>query len=102
RAQTRRHRPRAEDAGPARPTQTRTRELGVGAQRRARTGCVTPKVTRGGEGEGGNREVPSLLIVGACGDMRAAEADWNTSEGGGSRAKHGFARGSEPKASDAA
>jgi predicted short-subunit dehydrogenase-like oxidoreductase (DUF2520 family) len=44
------------------------------------------------EGEGGNREVPPPeALAGGEGDM---------GEEGGSRGKHGFPRGSEPKASD--
>jgi hypothetical protein len=48
---------------------------------------------RGGEGAGGNREVPPYSILGV--------AEATLEEEGGSRGKHGFPRGSEPKASDA-
>ena len=47
-----------------------------------------------GEGAGGNREVPPLEILGG--------AEANPEEEGGSRGKHGFSRGTEPEAEDAA
>jgi hypothetical protein len=49
--------------------------------------------SRRGEGDGGNREVPPTAILGV--------AEAKPEEEGGSRGKHGFARGSEPQASDA-
>src|SRR5712691_1864476 len=54
----------------------------------------------GGRGVGRNREVSPLVLLGARGDLRAAWAEAHLEEGG-SRGKHGFPRGSEPKASDA-
>jgi len=44
------------------------------------------------EGEGGNREVPPTEVL--------AEGEAALEKEGGSRGKHGFPRGSEPKASD--
>jgi hypothetical protein len=88
------------------------------------------------EGEGGNREVPPLLILGRRADLEASGVDFSRvdrssqtdarqspralsagaasgafggasveayiHEEGGSRGKHGFPRGSDPKGSDAA
>ncbi len=52
------------------------------------------------EGDGGNREVPALDFLGTRRDLRAARAEAYLEEEGGSWGKHGFPRGSEPKASD--
>jgi hypothetical protein len=45
------------------------------------------------EGDGGNREVPPIGLLGG--------AEATMEEEGGARGKHGFPRGSEPEASDA-
>ena len=48
----------------------------------------------GGEGEGGNREVPPVGVLGG--------AEASLEEEGGSRGKHGFPRATEPEAEEAA
>jgi hypothetical protein len=48
----------------------------------------------------GNREVSRFALPRMRGDMGAARAGAIPEEEGGSRGKHGFPRGSEPKASD--
>ena len=48
----------------------------------------------------GNREVSRFAIPRARGDLRAARAGAIPEEEGGPGGKHGFLRGSEPKASD--
>jgi hypothetical protein len=55
------------------------------------------------EGVGGNREVPPLSFPGRHGDLsdKCASAGAYPEEGG-ARGKHGFSRGSSPKASDEA
>jgi hypothetical protein len=54
----------------------------------------------GGRGNGGNRAVSPLVVLGVRGDLRAARAEAIPEEGG-SWGKHGFPNGSEPQASDA-
>jgi hypothetical protein len=56
-------------------------------------------LTRGGVS--GNGEVSRYAVPGTRGDLRAAWAGANPDEEAGARGKHGFPRGSEPKASDA-
>ena len=51
------------------------------------------------EGVRGNREVPPPVILGTRGDLSGAGAEACIEEEGDSRGKHGFPRGSEPKAS---
>jgi len=55
---------------------------------------------RVGKGQGGNREVSPILLLGARGDLSGAWTEANPKEGG-SRGKHGFLRGREPQATDA-
>jgi hypothetical protein len=52
---------------------------------------------RGGEGEGGNREVPPLVVSGARGDLSGAGVGACLKEGG-TWGKHGFPHASEPQA----
>jgi hypothetical protein len=52
------------------------------------------------EGEGGNREVSPLLLSDARGGLSGAGVGAYLEKEGGSRGKHGFPRGREPKASD--
>jgi hypothetical protein len=51
------------------------------------------------EGAGGNWEVPPHGILGVRGDLSGAWAEADTEEGG-TRGKHGFARGSARNARD--
>jgi len=51
------------------------------------------------EGVGGNREVPPRSILAAHGDLRAVWGEASPEEGG-TRRKHGFPRGSAPRARD--
>jgi hypothetical protein len=53
---------------------------------------------RGGEGEGGNREVSPLDLFDVRGDRSGADVEAKIPEEGGSRGKHGFPRATEPKA----
>jgi len=57
---------------------------------------------RGGEGEGGNREVSPVALFDARGDLSGAGVEANTPEEGGPRGKHGFPRATEPKAREVA
>jgi len=54
-----------------------------------------------GRGVRGNREVSPLFLLSACGGGRHSAGTEAISKEGGSRGKHGFHRGNEPKASDA-
>src|SRR2546427_13099379 len=54
----------------------------------------------GGRGVRGNREVSPLFLLSVCGGGRHAADAEATSKEGGSRGKHGFPHGSEPKARD--
>jgi hypothetical protein len=54
------------------------------------------------EGEGGNREVPTLDFFDARGDLSGAGVEANLPEEGGSWGKHGFPHGSKPKVCDEA
>jgi hypothetical protein len=54
------------------------------------------------EGVWGNREVPPVQVLGGGGDMRAASAEANLREEGGSWGKHGFPHASEPKGRETA
>ena len=58
------------------------------------------RVRRAGKGQGGNREVSPLSLLGARGDLSGASAEAYLKEGG-SWGKHGFPHGREPKATDA-
>ena len=55
---------------------------------------------RGGEGEGGNREVSPLVVSDTRGDLSGAGVGARIKEGG-TWGKHGFPHASEPEAREA-
>jgi hypothetical protein len=57
------------------------------------------RARRAGKGLGGNREVSPLALLDTRGDLSGARVEAHPKEGS-TRGKHGFPRGSEPKASD--
>jgi hypothetical protein len=50
----------------------------------------------------GNREVPRIELLRVRADMRGARPEASPAKEGGSRGKHGFPRGTEPQAKEAA